>query len=157
MYIPLHLPELHFQYVDCDRGLGLDSQPEEVDMPRTDENGKQLKAVLNYFLDGDVQSSDLCEALEIATSTYYRRIKDADYPDAEELRKVAQKFDLSFLDLVVRFGLMSDEDMTREVQKYCALRQLEQVGPFGPGGNAGGNGAKDIAGNDTGAAAAGGG
>jgi hypothetical protein len=112
-----------------DRGPGLDSLPEEVDMPRTDENGKQLKAVLNYFLDGDVQSSDLCQALEIATSTYYRRIKDADYPDAEELRKVAQKFGLSFLDLVVRFGLMSDEDVTREVQKYCARRQLEQVRP----------------------------
>ena len=50
-------------------------------MPRTDENGRQLKALLEYLLDGDVDAKDIYDALGISSSTYYRRIKDADYPN----------------------------------------------------------------------------
>jgi hypothetical protein len=85
-------------------------------VPRTDENGRQLKALLNYLLDGEVEAQEIYEALGISSSTYYRRIKEADYPSAEELRKVAGRFDLSYPDLQVRFGLMSRE----EVESYIA-------------------------------------
>ena len=83
-------------------------------MPRTDENGRQLKALLDYLLDGDIDAKDIYDALEVSSSTYYRRIKEADYPDAEELRRVADRFGLSYPDLQVRFGLMSHQ----EVQSY---------------------------------------
>jgi hypothetical protein len=80
-------------------------------MPRTDENGRQLKALLDYLLDGDVDAKAIYDALSTSSSTYYRRIKEADYPNAEELRQVADRFGLSYPDLQVRFGLMSREEV----------------------------------------------
>ena len=80
-------------------------------MPRTDENGKQLKALLDYLLDGEVEAKEIYDALGTSSSTYYRRIKEDDYPNAEELRRVADRFDLSYPDLQVRFGLMSRQEV----------------------------------------------
>nr|MDT0522656.1 hypothetical protein [Streptomyces sp. DSM 41633] len=76
-------------------------------MPRTDENGRQLKALLDYLLDGEVDAKAVYSALGVSSSTYYRRVKEADYPNAEELRQVADRFRLSYPDLQIRFGLMS--------------------------------------------------
>ena len=83
-------------------------------MPRTDENGRQLKTLLDYLLDGDIEARDIYDALGTSSSTYYRRVKENDYPNAEELRLVASHFGLSYPDLQVRFGLMSRE----ELQQY---------------------------------------
>ncbi len=83
-------------------------------MPRTDENGRQLKTLLDYLLDGDIEARDIYDALGTSSSTYYRRVKERDYPNAEELRLVATRFGLSYPDLQVRFGLMSRE----ELQQY---------------------------------------
>ena len=80
-------------------------------MPRTDENGRQLKALLDYLLDGDIDAKDIYDALGTSSSTYYRRIKESDYPDAEELRRVADRFGLSYPDLQIRFGLMSEQEV----------------------------------------------
>jgi hypothetical protein len=81
------------------------------EMPRTDENGRQLKALLDYLLDGDVDAKDIYDALGTSSSTYYRRIKEADYPDAEELRRVSDRFGVSYPDLQIRFGLMSEQEV----------------------------------------------
>jgi hypothetical protein len=83
-------------------------------VPRTDENGRQLKTLLDYLLDGDIDAKDIYDALGTSSSTYYRRVKDRDYPNAEELRLVSTRFGLSYPDLQVRFGLMSRE----ELQEY---------------------------------------
>ena len=80
-------------------------------MPRTDENGRQLKALLDYLLDGDVEAKDIYDALGTSSSTYYRRVKEIDYPNAEELRRVSDRFALSYPDLQVRFGLMSRQEV----------------------------------------------
>ncbi|BBZ04651.1 hypothetical protein MCHIJ_40880 [Mycolicibacterium chitae] len=80
-------------------------------MPRTDENGRQLKALLDYLLDGDVDAKAIYTALGVSSSTYYRRIKERDYPNAEELRLVADRFALSYPDLQIRFGLMSRQEV----------------------------------------------
>lgn len=85
-------------------------------MPRTDENGRQLKALLDYLLDGDIDAKAIYDALGTSSSTYYRRIKEADYPNAEELRLVADRFALSYPDLQVRFGLMSREEVVSYLQ-----------------------------------------
>ncbi|BBY15568.1 XRE family transcriptional regulator [Mycolicibacterium litorale] len=85
-------------------------------MPRTDENGRQLKALLDYLLDGDVEAKTIYDALGISSSTYYRRIKEHNYPDAEELRRVADRFDLSYPDLQIRFGLMSRQEVWHYVE-----------------------------------------
>ena len=80
-------------------------------VPRTDENGRQLKALLDYLFDGDVEAKAIQDALGTSSSTYYRRVKEADYPNAEELRLVADQFALSYPDLQIRFGLMSREEV----------------------------------------------
>jgi triphosphoribosyl-dephospho-CoA synthetase len=85
-------------------------------MPRTDENGRQLKALLDYLLDGDVEAKDIYDALGTSSSTYYRRIKEADYPDAEELRRVSDRFGLSYPDLQIRFGLMTRHEVLNYVE-----------------------------------------
>ena len=96
-------------------------------MPRTDENGRQLKALLDYLLDGDVDAKDIYDALGTSSSTYYRRIKEADYPDAEELRRVSDRFGVSYPDLQIRFGLMSEQEVWSYIESRpfggTALRQ----------------------------------
>jgi hypothetical protein len=89
-------------------------------VPRTDENGRQLKTLLDYLLDGEVDAKAIYDALGTSSSTYYRRIKEADYPNAEEMRLVADRFNLSYPDLQVRFGLMSRE----EVRSYLESAPL---------------------------------
>lgn len=85
-------------------------------VPRTDENGRQLKALLGYLLDGEVDAKELYDALGVSSSTYYRRIKEQDYPNAEELRRVADRFNLSYPDLQIRFGLMSHHEVTSYIE-----------------------------------------
>ncbi|PJK21099.1 transcriptional regulator [Mycobacterium goodii] len=85
-------------------------------VPRTDENGRQLKALLDYLLDGEIDAKAIYTALGVSSSTYYRRIKEPDYPNAEELRQVADRFDLNYPDLQIRFGLMSRQEVWHYVE-----------------------------------------
>ncbi len=85
-------------------------------MPRTDENGRQLKALLDYLLDGEIDAKDLFDALGISSSTYYRRIKEADYPSAEELRLVADRFQLNYPDLQ-----MSRQEVWQYIESTTAV------------------------------------
>jgi hypothetical protein len=100
-------------------------------MPRTDENGRQLKALLDYLLDGDIDAKDIYDALGISSSTYYRRIKEADYPNAEELRRVADRFALSYPDLQIQFGLMSRQEVWSYIESAqfstTAVREAVQT------------------------------
>ena len=80
-------------------------------VPRTDENGRQLNALLSYLLDGNVDAKKIYDALGISSTTYYRRVRQADYPNAEELRRVARTFGISYPDLAVRFGLMTHHEV----------------------------------------------
>jgi hypothetical protein len=99
-------------------------------MPRTDENGRQLKALLDYLLDGDVEAKAIYDALGISSSTYYRRIKEDNYPDAEELRRVADRFALSYPDLQIRFGLMSRQEVWHYVESApFTVTTVAQAGP----------------------------
>ncbi len=85
-------------------------------VPRTDENGRQLKALLDYLLDGDIEAKHIYDALGVSSSTYYRRVKEAEYPNAEELRLIADRFELNYPDLQVRFGLMTREEVWRYIE-----------------------------------------
>ena len=97
-------------------------------MPRTDENGRQLKALLDYLLDGENDAKDIYDALGISSSTYYRRIKEDDYPNAEELRRVADRFALSYPDLQIQFGLMSREEVWNYVESApFAMTAVEEA------------------------------
>jgi hypothetical protein len=94
-------------------------------VPRTDDNGRQLKALLDYLLDGDIEAREIYGALGVSSSTYYRRIKEDDYPDAEELRRVAAAFNLSYPDLQIRFGLMSRQEVWSYVESAPVMVATE--------------------------------
>lgn len=95
-------------------------------VPRTDENGRQLKALLDYLLDGEIDAKDIYDALGTSSSTYYRRIKEPDYPNAEELRRVADRFDLSYPDLQIQFGLMTRQEVFSYVESARAAVATRQ-------------------------------
>jgi hypothetical protein len=80
-------------------------------VPRTDENGRQLRALLDYLLDGQLRTQHIHRALGISSSSYYRRIREDDYPNADELHKIANRFSLSFADLQLRLGFVTREDL----------------------------------------------
>lgn len=82
-------------------------------MARTDENGKGLQAVLGYELDRAVPVTEIYDALGIARSTYHRRAEEGTYPNAEELRLIAESFGLNPLDLMLRFGLVTETHLER--------------------------------------------
>jgi len=69
-------------------------------MPRTDENGRSLESLLTYMLDG-VSAQDISAALGVSHATYHRRKHADDYPDAEELRLIAEHFGLNPVDLML--------------------------------------------------------
>lgn len=88
-------------------------------MARIDDQGNPLKAALAGLLGGTVDTGDLIDALGISRSTYYRRVTAADYPNADELRLIAHRYALNGVDLQVRFGLMTAE----EVRAYRSWTQ----------------------------------
>jgi hypothetical protein len=61
-------------------------------VPRTDENGRHLKALLGYLLDGRITNRQIYHKLGLSSSTYYRRTMQDDFPNADELHKLADKF-----------------------------------------------------------------
>lgn len=80
-------------------------------MPRTDENGKQLQAVLSYLLDTAVTDVEMRTALTCDTRTYQRQRDREDFPSAEECRRVARHFKINPVGLMVRFGLLDADDI----------------------------------------------
>ena len=80
-------------------------------VPRTDENGRHLGALLSYLLDGQVTNQQISQALGMSSSAYYRRVKQDDFPNADELHKLADIFRLSFTDLQVRLGFVTRQDL----------------------------------------------
>lgn len=92
-------------------GTGLSVLGYRERVPRTDENGRQLRALLDYLLDGQLRTQQIHRALGISSSSYYRRVREDDYPNADELHKIANKFSLSFADLQVRLGFVTREDL----------------------------------------------
>jgi hypothetical protein len=77
-------------------------------------------ALLNYLLDGRITNQEIYQALKVSSSTYYRRIRHDDYPNADELHRIADRFHLSFTDLQVRLGFVTRED----VEGYVGTQRL---------------------------------
>jgi hypothetical protein len=80
-------------------------------VPRTDENGRHLGALLSYLLDGRVTNQQMHRALRMSSSAYYRRVKQDDFPNADELHRIADSFGLNFTDLQVRLGFVTRADI----------------------------------------------
>lgn len=65
-----------------------------------------VKYVLWGILGRQVQTQELQDALGLSKNRYYRKVESDDYPDAEDVRKLARHFNLDPVELQKRFGLI---------------------------------------------------
>ena len=61
--------------------------------------------------DDTITNRQIYHAPGMSSSTYYRRTMQDDFPNADELHKIADRFCLSFPDLQVRLGFVTREDL----------------------------------------------
>ena len=93
-------------------------------MPRTNEDGRGLQAVLSYMKDKAVPATEISNALHISQSTYYTRIKEDDFPNAEECRLAAEFFGLNPVELMLDFGLVSEAAVRAVLDPPLAARSI---------------------------------
>lgn len=94
---------------------------------RTDQNGRELPAVLAYELNRPVQEVEIHKALNIVAKTYKLRSSKDDFPSAEDCRRLGEYFDLNPVDLMYRFGHIDVE----QIEQF-----LEGLVPATPRGHA---------------------
>jgi hypothetical protein len=90
--------------------------------------------VLDAALSRRVERAELFGALGLTSSAYYRRCKQDDYPNAEELRLVALRFDLNATVMMVSFGLLEENDVTSTAEQIAQIRVAEQLAARVEGG-----------------------
>jgi len=93
-------------------------------MPRTNQDGKDIRLVVSWLCGRFISDAEMAEALGTPTTNYSRRKSDCDFPTFEELHKLADRFGLSALALQIAFGyldagvvLLDDEGMRQYVQQ----------------------------------------
>lgn len=77
-------------------------------MPRTDQNGRELRQVLAYELNRAVTLRELFASLGISRNYYYTRVAQDDFPNAEECRRLGEHFGLNFIKLLITFGITDE-------------------------------------------------
>lgn len=77
-------------------------------MSRTDVNGDSLEYVLWGLIKRRPTRDEMAHALGLGPGAYHRRIKKTDYPNAEDLRRIAAAFNLDPVSLQIRFGLIDE-------------------------------------------------
>lgn len=101
-------------------------------MPRKDENGRGLQAVLSYLLDRAVPATEIYGALGIARNTYHGRSEEDTFPNAEECRLVAEHFGINPLQLLVTFGLISQVQLEGFFRSPLATRSTSTATTLAP-------------------------
>jgi hypothetical protein len=93
-------------------------------MPRTNQDGKEIKLVLQWLTGRHLTDIDMAAALNIPPTNYSRRKDADDYPTFEDLDKFAEHFGLSARALQVAFGyleldkvLLGDDEMRQYVEQ----------------------------------------
>lgn len=93
-------------------------------MPRTNQDGKDIKIVLEWLCRRHLSEDDLAEALDVSSSKYGRRKNDDDFPSFEELGRFANHLNLSARALQIAFGyldpnrvLLDDDEMRQYVEQ----------------------------------------
>src|SRR6185503_7649885 len=93
-------------------------------MPRTNQDGKDIKLVVGWLCGRHVSDAEMAEAVGIPTTNYSRRKDAEDFPSFEELGHLAKHFGLNPLALQSAFGyldlgavLLDDEGMRQYVEQ----------------------------------------
>lgn len=78
-------------------------------MSRLNEDGKELKIVLEYLLGERVTHRELARALGVSDRKFSTRYKMNDFPDAEECRLIGVAFGINPVALQVSFELVTPQ------------------------------------------------
>jgi hypothetical protein len=102
-------------------------------MPRTNQDGKDIRLVLEWLCRKHLPDTELAAALDKPPSSYDRRKTASDFPSFEELEAFAEYFNLSARALQCAFGYMDPDEVLMNEE---ALRQYHEQGggtpPFFP-------------------------
>ena len=96
-------------------------------MPRTDPEGRTLETVLDAVLGRRVERAEIFGALGISRSNYFRRRDEDDFPTAEETRVIATHFELSPAVVMLRFGLLDEDDVLKAAEQITQIRAANQL------------------------------
>lgn len=94
-------------------------------MPRTNQDGKDLKLVVGWLCGRTVSDAEMAEAVGIPTTNYSRRKDSDDFPSFEDLTHVGKHFHLNPLALQVAFGYL---DLNMVLLDDDGLRQYVEQG-----------------------------
>ena len=81
-----------------------------------DDRHRELGAVLSYLVGRQLRTSEMVSALGLSRSAYYLQRDEGRLVTADNLLKMAAAFDLNPIDLLVRYGLVSDDDVASYVE-----------------------------------------
>ncbi|AKF15223.1 immunity repressor [Mycobacterium phage ShedlockHolmes] len=93
-----------------------------------DDSGKSLAAVLGYLVGRPLKLREITEALQISRSRYYAQIDEGKLITPDNLVRAAQNLGINEVDLLARFGVISDEavieyaDRLRSAPAAAAVR-----------------------------------
>lgn len=93
-------------------------------MPRTNQDGKDVKLVLSWLCKRVLVDAELARALDMPTSNYSRRKDAPDFPSFDELAAFADSFKLNRFALLISFsylprdaiGLLDESGMRQYVE-----------------------------------------
>jgi len=80
-------------------------------VPRTNQDGKNIKLVLEWLCRRHLPPIELAAALDIPPTNYSRRKDRDDFPNYDELGRFAGYFGLSALALQIAFGLRDKDEL----------------------------------------------
>ncbi len=74
-----------------------------------DDRQRELSTVLSYLVGRPLRAVELAKALGISRSSYYAARDEGRLITADNLLRLAAALDLNPVDLLVRYGLVSDD------------------------------------------------
>ena len=98
-------------------------------MPRTNQDGKDIRLVVSWLCGRFISDAEMADAVGIPTTNYSRRKDTEEFPTFEELRKVADHFNLNALALQVAFGYLDAGVVLLDAE---GLRQYVEQGGGDP-------------------------
>jgi hypothetical protein len=76
-----------------------------------DDRHRELSAVLSYLVGRQLRTNEIVSALGVSRSAYYLARDEGRLASADNLLRLAKGFGLNPVDLLLRYGLLSPDDV----------------------------------------------
>ncbi len=94
-----------------------------------DDRDKDPSVVLPYLVGRPLVATEVYEAFGYRKSAYYKAARENRLVSADNLIKVARHFGLNPVDLQVRYGLITREEVTEYVKSTPDVPRLRDLRP----------------------------